>query len=254
MKRNAIVRIIVFSVLVVVLASILINGILEEKYSSITLDGEAQVDVKGIKNLQINWVSGSVEVRSGDGHDITIFENGNNIKHTGAYSICDDTLVIDFNRSHSIVGNAEEKHLIVTVPSYWFCHNLELNGAGLDIRIFNQQIGKLELNGAGCNLAFTGIADTVSANGASVTLSLICENRVSEIDINGASCKLGLTLPRNCGFRVDTNGFGCNFHSDLPGIAQNGTYIYGSQHCKIDINGLGCDVSIFEADFAAGID
>lgn len=248
MKRNAIGRIIVFYVLALVLTGILISGIMAGKESAITLDGETHVDVKGIKNLQINWAAGSVEVRTGEVHAITIFENGNNSKYKAVYNIQDDTLIIDYCSSNGTTGNIEEKHLIVTVPSDWYCHEMELNCAALDIRLSDLQIGSLELDGAGCDLTFTGSIGTLRVDGAAVKLSVFCQNRVSEVEINGASCKLNLTLPRNCGFRVDTNGLGCDFNSDLPGISQNGTYTYGSQHCKIDIDGLGCEVTIFEAD------
>ncbi|MBR4972283.1 MAG: hypothetical protein IKY59_04870 [Oscillospiraceae bacterium] len=248
MKRNAIGRIIVFSVLALVLTGILISGILGGNESGITLDGEAYVDVAGIKNLEINWAAGSVEVRTGEGDSITIFENGNNSKYNAVYSIYDDTLIIDYCGSHGTVGNIEEKHLIVTVPNDWYCHKMELNCAALDIRLSDLQIGCLELDGAGCDLTFTGSIGELCVDGAAVKLSVFCQNRLSEVEINGTGCKLNLTLPPNCGFRVDTNGLGCDFNSDLPGIAQNGTYTYGSQHCKIDIDGLGCEVTIFEAD------
>lgn len=251
MKRNAIGRIIVYAVLALVLTGILVSGIQDGKANSITLEGDAKVDVKGIKNLQINWAAGSVEVRPGEGDYITISETGPATKHRASYSIDDGTLSITYGRAHSMIGNALEKHLVITVPKDWHCEELDLNCAALDIQLVNLDVSELQLNGAGCELRFLGSVEDVSINGASTTVDLESYDRVSSIDINGADCKLDLTLPSGCGFQVEMNGLGGNFHSTLPGISQNDSYAYGDQFCKIEINGVGCDIHIEQGFFVA---
>ena len=259
MKRNAITRIIIFSVLIFVLLAALIFGLVADSFhfsfsfggnNGTYVDGKMSIASSSIENIHINWAAGSVSIQVADTNEITFSEvMPSGCKHIMTYEITGKTLELNYNKSHNIINNVSipEKDLIITVPKDWNGGKLELNGASLDIKLENISVKTLELNGASCNLQFTGYVDAVQINGASTHSQLTCLNRVSDIEINGASCDLNLVLPKDCGFVLEMDGLSCNLHTDLPGTSADGKTRYGDGHCKISANGMSCDVTIAAA-------
>ena len=257
MKRNAIARIFIYSIVAIALICALIAGFNPNSYimvfhlgsNSITVDGEMALDATQVKNLEINWAAGGVEIRTAETDKITISEViPDGCKHKLAYHLDGDTLELDYG-NRFLFGNMgmPEKTLIITVPQNWVCEEIEIDGASLAIDIDGVTVGKLSMDGASCNLNFTGSVDQVDIDGAYTTMHLVCTNRISAIQIDGASCNLELTLPNDCGFLADMNGFSCNLHTELPYATKNGYHVYGDEHCNISVNGASCDVTIKEA-------
>ena len=261
MKRNAIARIIIYSILALVLTGILLGFLFEEIYlldydadDGTVVTGEVTIDADSIQKLEINWAAGSVDIQCGGDVDyITIREVvSEDCKYQMHYNLDGDTLTIHYGNNKGFFGfgnhTVPNKGLIVTVPLAWVCKTLEINGALLEIDIMQDPIGELSLNGANCKLQYRGLVDRVNIGGAANKVSLDCYNPVSSIDIDGASCELDLTLPKGCGFIMDMDGLGCDFNTDLNFSVSNGAYTYGDEQCKINIDGISCDVTISEGD------
>ena len=73
MKRNAIARIIAYSILLFVLIGMLIGGLLTNGFvfsihhsSGTVVDYEARVDAAPIEEISINWVGGTVVIKAED--------------------------------------------------------------------------------------------------------------------------------------------------------------------------------------------
>lgn len=254
MKRNAIVRIILFAMLALILTGILISGLTGylfgfELSGGIEVDYEASVEAEGAKNIEINWAAGSVIIKREDVDQIIFREVAEEtIQKKMVFRYAGNTLEINYGSKYSGINNPQRKDLVVIVPMDWSGKSIQINGAALTVDILDITIGELEMDGAGCVLNFQGSVNKVSMDGASAQVKLNCTNRVSEIEMDGASCKLDVTLPSGCGFLVEMDGLGCKFNSDLPGIAQNDHYSYGDQQCKIDVDGLNCEVHISAAE------
>lgn len=254
MKRNAIVRIILYTILALVLTGVLIAGIEDEFYLYQTSIGSAveesvEYDPTMVNKLEINWASGKVILIPYDTEQIILRQSKPEESTEKMYCALDGgTLKIDYSKRPFHIGTLPEKELLILVPSDWVCEELEIDGASLQIEIRDQNIGKIDLDGASCSLNFSGSVENVEVDGASADIHLVCSNRISSISVDGASCKLDVTLPAGCGFRVDMDGLGCKFNSDLAGIAQNGHYSYGDQQCKIEVDGLSCEVRISAAE------
>lgn len=252
MKRNAIVRIIIYTILALTLTGILVAGLTENGFffgngGGIAVNYEASVEAESAERIEINWAAGSIKIKREDVSRIIFREVADgSIKEQMTYRYTDGTLELNYSGQRFGLNASQEKHLVVIVPLNWKGESIQINGAALTIDIIDLEIEELELDGASCYLNFSGCVDKVSIDGASANVVLNCGNRISEIDMDGAGCKLDITLPKECGFLVEMDGLGCDFHSDLSGIAQNGSYAYGDQHCKIDVDGLGCDVTIRE--------
>ena len=259
MKRNAIARIVIYSILAVVLTGVLLVGMLVNDFiidfgsSGVTTEeSEASIDVDGIKKLDIEWACGAVTIQVADTDQITFTETApENSKYQMTYDVNGSTLELNYSQRFSIgCGNNSlpTKDLLITVPRDWICEELQIEGAALTIDIQRITVKKIEMNGAANNLQFVGSVETIDIDGASNNIHLNCESHPTLIDIDGASCELDLILPKGCGFAVNMDGLNCDFHSDLDYATKNDQYIYGNGHTNVSVNGLSCDVTISESD------
>ena len=260
MKQNAIVRIILFSLLALVLTGILLGFLFEEIYlldfdadDGTMLTGEVSIAADSIQKLEINWAVGAVNINTADTDQITFRDSApENSKYQTVYNVHGNTLELNYSSrggisigfgDHSIPG----KDLTVTVPQDWVCEQIEIDGASLIISIQHLNAEKIDLDGAANSLQFLGSVEQVDVDGASNNIHLNCENHPTLIDIDGASCDLDIILPSGCGFAVDMEGLSCDFHSDLDYTTKNGQYIYGNGHTNVSVDGISCDVTISES-------
>ena len=256
MKRNAIARIIVYSLLALVLTGVLIAGLLSkfvvnvDSSSGIVVNHEACVEAKSGINLEINWAAGHVTIKRENVDRIYFRETADGeIKHPMTYSYVGDTLELNHNNQVVYFGfnKAQEKNLVVVVPVDWYCEELSIDGAGLVIDVIDLTVQELSIDGAGTYLNFRGSLDEADINGAGCEIQLVCQYKPQSLSMDGAGCTLALTLPTDCGFRLEMDGLGCELETDLSFRKQDGAYISGDGHCKINVDGLGCEVTVQEA-------
>lgn len=259
MKRNAIARIIIYSILALVLTGILVSAIALNELSfdfgdsnGTVVEQSGSVPAADIRNLEIDWASGNITILRADTELITFSETvQENRKYQMVYATNGNTLRLSYCKGNIAIGfgrNIPDKDLTIIVPQDWECEALEIDGAELTISIENLIVDTLELDGAACDLNFVGEVRRVDVDGASAELHLECLNRVEQIDIDGASCEVNLILPKNCGFTVDMEGISYGLNTDLPCTNQNGQKVYGDGHCKINVDGISCEVNISEGD------
>lgn len=251
MKTNAIIRIVLYSILALVLTGILlvalgINGFTFQTQSGSTVQGEAVIDTANIKDLDIDWAGGSITIQAADTDSITISESGNfDEKYAMVYQVKGKTLSIDYSKTSTIsIGSSPSKDLTITVPSDWVCGAIDIDGADMDIQIKGFEVNEIDLDGADLELSFEGILSNLDCDGAACALDITCWNAPDEINIDGADCEIELTLPESCGFRAEMEGLGCTFSSDAATQNRDGCYVYGNEHCQIAADGLDCELRI----------
>ena len=253
MKRNAIARLIVYSLLALVLTGVLVTGLLTNIVIDISngtvnvVNGEAAVNADQVHNLQINWLSGNVVIKAEAVDRIILRETADNaIKRPMTYRCEDNTLEINHSsqRVFTPFNQPQEKNLVVIVPLDWECRDMEIDGAGLEISINGLNIRDLSVDGAGVVMNVNSSIQDLDISGAGCEITLNCTDRPKSIEVDGAGCVLSLTLPESCGFQLEMDGLGCELETDLPFTKRDGVYISGNGHCKIEVNGLGCEVSI----------
>lgn len=257
MKRNAIARIIVYSLIVLALTSFLIAGILSNGFvfslhssSGTVVDYEARVDAAPIEEISINWVGGTVVIKAEDVDHIIFRETcPNPIKKQMTYRCADGVLELNHSQSTVSIGinHTQDKDLVVIVPLNWSCQELSIHGTGVSVTIADLSIGNLEIDGAGTALNFSGSIHQLEVNGAGCDIRLDCSDRPKNITLDGAGCVLSLTLPEHCGFQLEMDGLGCELDTSLSFRRQDGVYLSGDGYCKIEVNGIGCDIAISEA-------
>lgn len=258
MKRNAIARIVIYSVLILLFSGILLTALGIDAFTFRTDSGsyeenytEETFSVSGISNLDIDWVAGSITILAADTDVITVSESGEfSQKYKMRCDVSDNTLSINYTKSTVFVGigSHPEKNLLITVPREWFCSELEIDAAAVEVTVDDVQLRDIELDGAGMVFNILGSFQTLSCDGAGCKLNLTTTYAASQIELDGAGCKLQLMLPQNCGFQVQLDGLGCDFSSNISTHREDGCIVYGDRSCHVDVNGIGCHIVIQYAD------
>lgn len=277
MKTNAIVRIVLFSIAILILLGILFLGLFIGLFTFNTEDDSVQYieqdhsfssDAAGfsadeIQDIQIEWAAGTITMQPGDTDTIEVTEYGSGepmvIRQTG------DKLVIKFSdvNTHFGITIDYSKDLVITVPRDWVCGELEMDVASAQAEISDLHIRNVDFDGASGNCTFdnctvdtldidtasgdihyNGSLNSLECDAASADCVLVLLNTPSRIDLDGMSGDLDITLPEGSGFAVSMDGLSSEFSSDFEFTIRNGRYVYGDGSCVITVDAMSGDVMI----------
>ena len=235
-------------------------------------------DPAAIREIKIEWISGSVTVEPGDVQEITFLESGNGTdKYEMVWKQSGDELVIQYSKDSSIAGfglhfGDGSKDLTVTVPRGWVCDSLELDTASTDLTVRDMIIREMEIDSASgtakfenCTVSsldvdtasgdvtFTGSLSELDFEAASASFTGVLENVPNLIKMDSMSGDLTLTLPEDAGFTVSLDAMSSDFSSDFPTVKKNKSYVCGDGHCKIDVSAMSGDVSILKQSADAAV-
>lgn len=281
MRTSAIVRIVLYSIAIVVLLSILAGSLLLNtafvntdwesffiSENSGTLGSVGSVDANTVRDIAVEWAAGSITIRPGDVTEITFSETeGLSEKDQMIWSQKGDKLVIQFCRTRVYFGISIDmpKDLEIIVPLDWNCGTLEIDAASAEVKVMDMTIGTVDFDGASgvckfenChvdhldvdtasgNIQFSGTLTELDCDAASASCELLLTNCPKRIDADMASGDLRLTLPEDCGFTVKIDALSGDFTSEFPTTSQNGKRIYGDGSCVINVSALSGDVTIYK--------
>lgn len=272
MKTNAIIRIIIFSVIILLLLGILAAGLgigmfmvdFGSGYSASTEaftsgGGSITLHDNPIENIEIDWVSGSIVIYPAQVDTIDVFEAGNIQEgQEMVYAISGNTLKISYSKPAFRLGffSTPKKDLTVVVPSDWLCDEISIDAASADVLIRDLNANMIDLNTASgtgdfdnCNVAnldietasgnisYTGSVTTLDCDAASADITAIVSNTPDSINFDSASGDLHLTLPRDTnGFSVDLDALSGKFTSEFETTLENGVYTHKDGQCDIDVD------------------
>lgn len=237
MKANAIIRIVIFSLVILVLASILVGGIAlrdrgfgwayrlrqgteevsptspdsaehhenEESHDSTSSSQRAS---SIIDELSIDWASGSITIRPGDTDEILYEETGDfDSANAMVAKVSGSKLTIQYCKDGSFLkggfsfGSSLHKDLTITVPRDWVCRELEIDVASADLDIRELTIQEFDFDGASgrCTLTDCAVGElSLDTASGDVTFS----GTLDTLDCDSASAKLQLEL-RNTPRSID---------------------------------------------------
>ncbi len=309
MKHNAILRIILWSVVIVLLLGILgsvllgsaafqmyksssvsVTQIMEtEKVNNIqppdettrvpknteasvpaqvnTQDDVTTVPAAGIRELEIEWVSGNILIQSGDVAEIQISESGvTDADYVMQVRQKEEKLSIAFAQgTQSFLGLGIQgelsKDLTVVVPASWACEDLEIDVASAKVEIQGLTVRDLEFNGASgeCNFTdctvdsldvntasgdvyFTGSLRDFDCEAASASVYAKLSNVPEEMDLETMSGLMDITLPEDAGFTVSVESMKASFASEFDTTTQGNRYVCGNGRCKISVESMSGEV------------
>lgn len=210
MKTNAIIRIIAYSLAILLLLGILISRVFlgiyfESGRIRSHLNDDRSYPTEGlitqhqfteeINNIEIDWVSGNIVILPSDtvngihvseymGRDVTETMVCKQSGQTLKIQFCEDS--IEFP-SFGINVNYS-KDLEIRVPAHWICNSLEIDTASAEVEIENLTIKEFDFDGASgglflkdCNL---DVLDVDTASG-----DVEFTGTLKELDYDAASAK-----------------------------------------------------------------
>lgn len=274
---SAIVRIVIFCIVLSILgvATVGLNYAfhLEEgsfSDSAYTM-GEGSVNAQQVKNIHVEWVSGSITVEPGDTDRITFTEAAYSEKakpmvweqkgDTLYIRFCEPTFNIGINIGTTV--NVASKDLVITVPQDWVsqelnidsvsanvfvselvCDDIELTNVSGECEFINCNTKDLSLETVSGGIEYRGGLNNLDCNSVSADCVIYAMSHPTSIDMEGVSCDLTLYLPETCGFTVDTDSASGDFESDFATTNERGKYIYGDGQCRINAESVSGDIII----------
>lgn len=277
MKRNAVFRLILFSILAVILVGALISGIALKSYQmpgvvirksfEAPLVNEYEFDAREIDRLKIDWAAGKIVIVPVEGKNISVTEEllGTDktmvLKKDGStlyVQYCEGAIGLSFGS-----GSSLKKNLYVCVPQDWDCKELEIDAASATVQVENLtieelasstasgthtftncQVEKLKMETVSGNLDFNGSLDKLDFNGVSAQANLVLSNQPKSIQLESVSGDLNLTLPEDCGFTLDKDSLSGRVSSELETTEKDGKIVHGDGSCKIEVEGVSSSVHI----------
>ena len=235
-------------------------------------------DPAAIREIKIEWISGSVTVEPGDVQEITFSESGAATdRYKMVWKQSGDKLVIQNCKDSNVVGfgihiGEGSKDLTVIVPRGWVCNSLELDTASTDLTVRDMIIREMEIDSASgtakfenCTVSsldvdtasggvtFTGSLNELDFEAASASFTGVLENVPDQVKMDSMSGDLTLTLPEDAGFTVSLDAMSSDFSSDFPTVKKNKSYVCGDGHCKIDVDAMSGDVAILKQQADAAV-
>ena len=277
MKRNAIFRIVLFSLAIVILSGILLAGLLAGQFmfNTETFVGETIIEMSSlpaskIRNLDIDWAAGSITIQPDDVDDITIAESETSDENNKMiWKQSGDTLSIEFCKTRVFVGISTDfsKELVITVPRDWECDELDIDSAAAEVIVCDVHINEVSLDGAAgqCSFVncvvdamsvdtasgdveFNGTLNTLDFDAASAKCTLNLSNTPRQIDVDTMSGDLNIALPANTGFTASLEGMSSSFNSEFPTTSVNGSYTFGDGSCRINVDAMSANVNILKGE------
>ena len=221
MKTNAIIRIVCFSLGILILLAIMGSVLMAQRFffdikesglltvvdqilmvdesDDIRIDGtgsSVDYDAAQIRDINIEWVSGAIIIQPGDTQTIHIEESSVTDSDYQMVAKCSgDELTLKFcheniaNWGIGVNSNTNiSKDLMITVPRDWICDTLEIDTASARVEISDLQFNEVNFDGASgkfllnnCNIMDLDI-DTASGD---VEFSGI----LKDLDFDAASAK-----------------------------------------------------------------
>ena len=280
MKRNAIIRIIAWTISLVILVCVLVAGMNwfrpftsplgESEIIPVESSGKlgsATVISDDIQEIEIDWVSGNIRLVPANVTSIEVSES--TVDDAKYAMICKQeggTLKIEYckNTTFTDLKNLKfSKDLTILVPMNWSGRALQVDAASAKLSVQDLTIREVEVDTASgacqfdhCtvdtldvdtasgDVYFEGSLNRLDCDSASAGVQAVLDNVPSEIDMDTASGSIELVLPKDAGFVVNMDTMSGKFDSDFPYSARNGVYVTGDGACRIDMSSMSGKVTI----------
>lgn len=238
MKSNAVVRIVIFSILIFVLLAILVTGLLVKtfmaNYRANTGNGtylptasdeystQGAVDASRISSIEIDWVAGSITIIPEENTDqITISETAvSDEMYRMVYRQEGDTLHIEYCKesitfpSFNFNTDNLQKNLMITVPSDWICEKLDIDTASAEVNVRDMRINKVDFDGASGICEFEN-CDVHELDMDTASGDVNFEGTLNILDCDAASADCNITV-YNIPSRIDIDTASGDLDLTLP--------------------------------------
>lgn len=283
MKASAIVRIIIYSLVILILVSILLGCIMAGKFLSTIsfgttianghVESVGSVTASEIRELDIEWVAGSITIQTGDTDEITFSENsGLDDENKMVWKQTGSKLAIQFCKPKVFFGitigfNSDySKDLVITIPDDWQAWELNIDSVSANIDISDLNTERLYLTNVSgrCTLRdctttdvevetvsgrvdYTGSLLTLNLESVSADCTLDLDAGARDINMGCVSGNLTLYLPEDQGFTATVDGVSGDITTDFATTVSGGIHTFGDGSCSIEGECVSGDIIIRKA-------
>lgn len=284
MKTNAIIRIVIHSIVLLLLVSILGTALLFDVYSFdqkeiswvapiITAGaGDSQrydyapSDTESITRVEVEWAAGTITIQPGDTEQILFYEQGAmEPDEQLVYSQSGNKLTIRYQKQQVIIGihSTVSKDLVITVPRGWTGEVIEIEAAAARVEMrditvreleFDSASGtalfdncaleKLDIETASGDIEFHGTLNELNFEAMSAKLTAVLSNAPRSLKLDTMSGDVDLTLPADCGFTANIDAMSSDFSTEFETSSRDGIHIHGDGSCGISVSAMSGDVFI----------
>lgn len=237
MKTNAIIRIILFSLAILILGSILLGVVAFDLFTfdshTVTVRNESAITeatrssfsgkASDIQHIEIEWAAGSITILPDSDSDriyvsetqvskekyaMHITQSGNKLK---IEFNDEDMSFVRFGINHT---EAEAKDLVISVPADWVCHSLEIDAAAADVKVSGLTIREVDFDGASGICTFEDCAiDKLDMDTASGDVEF--SGTLDTLDFDAMSARFTGTF-QNVPSRIDLDTMSGDLDISLP--------------------------------------
>ncbi len=290
-RTSAWIRLIIWSLVALVLVSILVSVIFLGKTGSYFYIGAnysekagfqlggATVEADGIRKIEIDWDRGDITIDLGQGDQIAFEESGASSlsdKERMRYRVRDGVLTIVPRGSSGIFhfGRAADKHLTVSMPAT--LPELEIDAVSGEVQVSGTATEALELDSlqietvsgavmlervTAARLQIETVSGRIHCDGSfgeiktetvSGNAEFVSMQAPESVDCESVSGKISLQIPQNSGFRADYDSVSGKFTCEFPAGIEGGRAVYGDGSRQYKFETISGDMEILRADAEGG--
>ena len=237
MKTNAIIRIVLFSIAILLLLGLLTAGVCLDllaadggilgfthsgKLQGGTVSSTGEADAGLISQISVEWATGTIRIQSGDVDKITFSETGAaDEEHKMIWKQSGSKLRIQFSdNAVSFFGlgisinSSISKDLTITVPRDWTCQELSLAVAAANVVVEDMIIDEVDFDSASGFCVFENCqVEDLSLDSASGDIHFSGTLDTLDCDAASADCVIDLT---NVPSRIDMDTASGDLDLTLP--------------------------------------
>lgn len=212
--------------------------------------GNARITQK-VEEIEINWVSGKVDIVLHDGDDIILTEESDRKlteKKQMHWLLDGKTLRVQYIASGALSTTNVKKNLTVMLPVTLSLDGVSINVVSSSVEADALQADKLMINTVSgrVDVACKRVNE-VKANTVSGGLHLTFDRAPERITAGSVSGDVNIALPEDTGFRAELDSVSGDVRSGFSMERKDkDLYVCGNESCRIDVNTVSGDLNIDE--------
>lgn len=282
MKTSAIIRIVIYMLLLAMLVGLLGLGL--HWYRTGTWDGlfsfggfsypdsdryqvgSASLPAQALTELEINWIAGSVTLQVTDGDSISFREpQGLDQENQLRYLVSGNRLILQYRKSGWAWGNIPGKDLTVEIPRSMLDRltlvKLDTTSAHITARglqagtveidavsgpavLEDCRFDSLEMDTVSGGLRFSGFLDRLEFEAVSGDAQLAFGAVPQSLSFDAVSGRCSMTLPQDAAFSASLDSVSGDFTSGFPISKQGDTYYCGTGGGSFRFDTVSGDITI----------
>lgn len=232
------------------------------RFGGDTETGNAAIAASDVKNIEIDWAAGSVQLHvvDTDSDDIELIETGSGLTKAQEmrWKVSGDTLFIDYGGwlscfswgSKELEIRVPQKHAdsfgLVSIDGasgYYNvtgigCDRLDVDLASGELAAASFVTGALDIDVASGKAHADGVvSDAIRAHAASGRIEIVGHTQCPRsIDADMASGTIAVSVPENDGFTAYVDKASGSFESQFEVSQRGNVYVYGNGAANFDID------------------